>query len=47
MAALDVHRLLQWIVAWAGLSASWFLHDEESAEGALGVAELAAAELRR
>jgi streptomycin 6-kinase len=46
-AALDRHRLLQWIVAWAGLSASWLLDDGVSPERPLEVAERAAAELRR
>jgi streptomycin 6-kinase len=46
-AALDRHRLLQWILAWAGLSAAFMLEDGASPEGALAMAELAAAELSR
>jgi len=46
-AALDRTRLLRWIVAWAGLSASWLLDDGASPERPLEVAELAAAELSR
>jgi streptomycin 6-kinase len=40
---------LQWIVAWTGLSAAWFIGDGQSAEAEvdLYVAELAAAELDR
>jgi streptomycin 6-kinase len=26
---LERHRLLRWIIAWCGLSASWFLEDED------------------
>jgi streptomycin 6-kinase len=46
-AGLERERLLQWIVAYAGLSAAWFLEDDdaESALGDLAVAELALAEL--
>jgi streptomycin 6-kinase len=44
-ADLDPHRLLQWIVAWAGLSAVWYLDDGMSADIDLAVAALAAAEL--
>jgi streptomycin 6-kinase len=46
-AGLERERLLQWIVAYAGLSAAWFLEDgdAESALGDLAVAELALAEL--
>jgi streptomycin 6-kinase len=46
-AGLDRGRLLQWIVAWAGLSASWFIEDGESPDRPLNVAELAASELCR
>jgi streptomycin 6-kinase len=46
-AALDRSRLLQWIVAWAGLSAAFAIEDATSPIGALAVAELVAAELRR
>jgi streptomycin 6-kinase len=46
-AALERKRLLQWIVAYAGLSAAWFLEDgdAESAKGDLALAELVLAEL--
>jgi streptomycin 6-kinase len=48
-ARLDRQRLLCWILAWTGLSASWFLGDGNSDFAAidLHVAELAAAELDR
>lgn len=46
MAGLERHRLLQWICAWAGLSSSWHIEDGTSAEVALKVAAMAAAELR-
>jgi streptomycin 6-kinase len=46
-AGLEEERLLQWIAAYAGLSAAWFLEDgdKESAKGDMAVAELALAEL--
>jgi len=44
-AGLDRKRLLQWILAWAGLSAVWSLGDACSPATAFAVAELAAAEL--
>ncbi|KRW97628.1 aminoglycoside phosphotransferase family protein [Paracoccus sp. MKU1] len=47
-AGLDRRRLLQWILAWTGLSAAWFLEDGDPlARIDLHVAELAAAELDR
>jgi streptomycin 6-kinase len=46
-AALDRSRLLRWIVAWAGLSASWLLDEGLCPERHLKVAALAAAELCR
>lgn len=46
-AALDPHRLLQWILAWAGLSAVWYLDDAMPADIDLAVAALAAAALDR
>lgn len=46
-AGLERKRLLQWILAWTGLSAAWFLGDGMSAEIDLTVAELAAAELAK
>jgi streptomycin 6-kinase len=46
-AGLKRRRLLQWIVAYAGLSAAWFLGDgdRDAAEADLAVARLAAVEL--
>jgi streptomycin 6-kinase len=44
-AGLDRRRLLQWIVAWSGLSAAWFLSDGGSPETDFRIAELAVAEL--
>jgi streptomycin 6-kinase len=46
-AGLERERLLQWIMAYAGLSAAWFLEDgdAESAKGDLAVAGLALREL--
>jgi streptomycin 6-kinase len=46
-ASLERARLLQWILAYAGLSAAWFLGDGVSPELDLVVAELAAAELAK
>jgi streptomycin 6-kinase len=44
-ARLERKRLLQWILAWAGLSAAWFLSDGVPPETDFAVAELAAAAL--
>lgn len=44
---LERKRLLQWILAWAGLSAAWFIGDGVSPDTDFEVAELAAAELAR
>jgi streptomycin 6-kinase len=46
-AGLERKRLLQWIVAWAGLSAAWLIEDDEDDHVAptLQIAEIAAAEL--
>jgi streptomycin 6-kinase len=50
-ARLDPKRLLKWIIAWAGLSAAWFLNDGEDAlanvEAELLVAKIALAELEK
>jgi streptomycin 6-kinase len=46
-AGLERRRLLQWILAWAGLSAAWFLSDGVRPDIDAKVAELAAAELAR
>ncbi len=42
---LDRARLLQWILAWTGLSAAWFLGDGDSPEIDFRVAALAIAEI--
>ncbi|MEX3020054.1 aminoglycoside phosphotransferase family protein [Kluyvera sp. STS39-E] len=44
-ASLDKTRLLQWIVAWCGLSATWLLEDNEPTATVSAVAKLALAEL--
>lgn len=44
-APIERRQLLQWILAWAGLSASWLMSDGDSVQTPLGVAELAAAAL--
>lgn len=45
---LERQRLLRWVLAWTGLSASWFLDDGDPlAEIGLQIAALAAAELDR
>ena len=46
-ARLERERLLQWVLAWTGLSAAWFLGDGASPAIDLQIAELAAAELDR
>jgi streptomycin 6-kinase len=46
-AGLERSRLLAWILAWAGLSAAWFLADGEDAATDQAIAALAAAELDR
>lgn len=46
-ANLERKRLLQWIVAWSGLSAAWILLDDPDANQELTVAEIAIAELNR
>jgi streptomycin 6-kinase len=47
MSGIERRRLLQWILAWAGLSAVWFLGDGVTPETDFAVAELATAELGR
>jgi streptomycin 6-kinase len=44
---LEQRRLLQWVLAFAGLSAAWFLEDDDAqaAQGQLQVAKLAASQL--
>lgn len=44
-AGLDRRRLLRWVLAYAGLSASWILDDGDPADLDLAVAELALREL--
>ncbi len=47
LAGLERIRLLRWVLAWAGLSAAWFLGDRASPAISLRVAELAGVELDR
>ena len=42
-AGLDRIRLLQWIAAWAGLSAAWCISDREDPQKAMSIAKLAIA----
>ena len=44
---LDRKRLLQWTIAFSGLSAAWFLDDGRAPDVDMAVAELARAELKR
>lgn len=44
-AGLDTKRLLNWIIAWAGLSAAWILDDGEDAGLQMTVARIALNEL--
>jgi streptomycin 6-kinase len=44
-AALDPRRLVEWTLAFAGLSAAWHIADSESADLDLAVARLATATL--
>ncbi|HKD30021.1 MAG TPA: aminoglycoside phosphotransferase family protein [Xanthobacteraceae bacterium] len=44
-ARLERRRLLEWVLAWAGLSAAWHMGDGTPPETALLVAEIAAAQL--
>jgi streptomycin 6-kinase len=46
-AGLNRKRLLQWLLAWAGLSALWSFNDGIEKEMDLKIAEIAAAELRK
>jgi streptomycin 6-kinase len=39
---IDCHRLLRWVLAWAGLSAAWMVEDDIEPATPLGVAKLAA-----
>ena len=44
-AGIERHRLLQWVLAWAGLSATWMIEDGAEPEGRLALARLAASAL--
>ena len=44
---LERQRLLQWIVAWSGLSAAWMMRDGTATPDNLKITELAWAELNR
>lgn len=44
-AQLEPHRLLKWILAYAGLSAAWSLEDGDSAKLALAIADIVSSEL--
>ena len=44
---MDRRRLLQWIIAWTGLSAAWFIGDSLSPEIDFHIAKLAMAEIDR
>jgi streptomycin 6-kinase len=46
-AGLERRRLLQWIVAWTGLSAAWLIADGRSPKIDLRIGELALAEIDR
>jgi streptomycin 6-kinase len=47
VAHLERDRLLEWVLACAGLSAAWSLEDGDDPRLALAVAEMAAGELAR
>jgi streptomycin 6-kinase len=44
-AGLERQRLLQWILAWSGLSAAWILETGETPDVDYDIARLAAAAL--
>ncbi|WP_031500649.1 aminoglycoside phosphotransferase family protein [Bryobacter aggregatus] len=46
-AGLDRKRLLQWILAWSGLSAVWMMQDGLKPDLEISIAELAVSELAR
>jgi streptomycin 6-kinase len=46
VAGLEPRRLLQWVLAWAGLSAAFCLEDGTAPQAAITVAQIAAAQLR-
>jgi streptomycin 6-kinase len=45
LAHVEIKRLLQWIIAWSGLMASWMLEDKEDVQLPIIVGELAIKEL--
>ncbi len=45
LSGLECRRLLQWIIAWTGLSAAWFISDGETPEVDFRIAALAIAAL--
>lgn len=47
VAGLDRRRLIEWVVAWTGLSAAWFISDGGSPETDFAIGALALAELGR
>lgn len=46
VSAIERRRMLQWVLAWAGLSAAWMLEDGQPPEVRLGVAQMALAALQ-
>ena len=46
VSGIERRRLLQWVLAWAGLSSTWMLEEADEPGITLGVAQLAAAALR-
>ena len=47
IAGLDRHRLLQWILAWSGLSAAWILETGETPDIDIDIGGMAAEALKR
>ncbi|CAE6774369.1 hypothetical protein R69746_03993 [Paraburkholderia aspalathi] len=47
VAGLDRHRLLQWILAWSGLSAAWILETGETPDIDIDIGRMAAEALKR
>ncbi|MFM0372003.1 aminoglycoside phosphotransferase family protein [Paraburkholderia aspalathi] len=47
IAGLDRHRLLQWILAWSGLSAAWILETGETPDIDIDIGRMAAEALKR
>jgi len=44
---LERKRLLQWVLAWSGLSAAWYLAEKATPKLPLSIAAEAAAELQK